>query len=302
MALRDPVAVYNAANNLEAHLLRDALRDSGVEAYVTEDVSQVGTWALGLLPEIHKPQVWVEKQDIEHARAVLDQYERRAAELREEADGQETSTGHKVAIVCEDCGEPSSFPPGQLGSVQQCPHCGAFVDVVEGQNRVATSDQDQNPYRAPSSRPRLRSGASKHALPDPSPALFRTVGVLSLVCWAACIALDSGQIFSAEVAQVRAWNYEEAVLPFWAIDVWWWSTAIGTVVGVLGMLCFWRPSRWVIAAVELGYVLAAPLLGLCVVSAFELFLGSAAHFMFVWLVTVSFWSPLAQRFGSAPNG
>ena len=30
---------------------------SEVEAYVTEDVSQVGTWVGGLIPEIHKPQV-----------------------------------------------------------------------------------------------------------------------------------------------------------------------------------------------------------------------------------------------------
>ena len=65
MALHDPVAVYNAANNVEAHLVRNALLTSGVEAHVTEDVSQVGTWAFGLLPEIHKPQVWVERQDIE---------------------------------------------------------------------------------------------------------------------------------------------------------------------------------------------------------------------------------------------
>ena len=52
MALRDPVAVYNAANNIEAHFVRNVLVHSGVEAFVTEDISQVGTWMFGLIPEI----------------------------------------------------------------------------------------------------------------------------------------------------------------------------------------------------------------------------------------------------------
>ena len=31
MALHDPVAVYNAASNVEAHLVRNVLADSGIE-------------------------------------------------------------------------------------------------------------------------------------------------------------------------------------------------------------------------------------------------------------------------------
>ena len=38
MALRDPVAVYNAASNVEAHLVQNALVSGGVEAHVTEHV------------------------------------------------------------------------------------------------------------------------------------------------------------------------------------------------------------------------------------------------------------------------
>src|SRR6266849_5354291 len=129
MALRDPVAVYNAANNVEAHLLRNALRNSGIEAFVTEDISQVGTWVLGLIPEIHKPQVWVERADIERVKPILDDYERRAAELRGAGSQNELQAEPEIAIVCEECGQRSAFPAFQLGSVQQCQHCGAYVDV-----------------------------------------------------------------------------------------------------------------------------------------------------------------------------
>lgn len=128
MALRDPVAAYNAANNVEAHLVRNALLLSGVEAHVTEDVSQVGTWLGGLIPEIHKPQVWIDRADIERAKPILDGFERRAAELRgtrAEGDAAEPP----IEAICEDCGGRASFPAAQRGSVQQCPHCRAYLDV-----------------------------------------------------------------------------------------------------------------------------------------------------------------------------
>ena len=126
MALRDPVAVYNAANNMQAQFVCDALAVAGVEAYVTEDISQVGVWVGGLVPEIHKPQVWVERADVERAGPVLIEFERRAAELRGNAAD---TAGPPVEAVCEECGESASFPVAQRGTVQQCPHCGEYMDV-----------------------------------------------------------------------------------------------------------------------------------------------------------------------------
>lgn len=124
MPLRDPVAVYNAASNIEAGFVCDALIAGGVEAYVMEDVSQVGTWVGGLVPEIHKPQVYVERSEVERATPILVEYERRAKELRAtEGDGQ------PIDVECEECGGAAQFPAAQMGSVQSCPHCGAFVDV-----------------------------------------------------------------------------------------------------------------------------------------------------------------------------
>jgi hypothetical protein len=127
MPLRDPFAVYNAAGNLEAVFVRDALIDAGVEAFVIEDVSQVGTWVDGHVPEIHKPQVWVERADIERARPVLDAFEKRKADLRSASTAQ--ADGPAIEAVCEECGGHAMFPAAQRGSVQQCPHCNAYLDV-----------------------------------------------------------------------------------------------------------------------------------------------------------------------------
>src|SRR5437868_3320179 len=108
MALQDPVAVYNAANNLEAHFVRDALAAAGVEAFVIEDLSPIGTWIGGLIPEMHKPQVWVERTDIARAKPVLDGFERRAADLQ--AGNTAQAPGPSIEAVCEECGSENSYP------------------------------------------------------------------------------------------------------------------------------------------------------------------------------------------------
>ncbi len=128
MALRDPVAVYNAASNADAHLVRHALASANVEAHVTEDVSQVGVWLGGLVPEIHKPQVWVERADIERVRPVLEAYERIAAERRA-ARAHQAPNEPPIEVVCEDCGKTTGFSAALRGSVEQCQYCGAYVDV-----------------------------------------------------------------------------------------------------------------------------------------------------------------------------
>jgi hypothetical protein len=127
MSLHDPVAIYNAASNMEAGFVRDALLAAGLAAFVIEDVSQVGTWMGGHVAEIHKPQVWVERVDVERAKPVLDEFERRAAALRAAPDPEQG--GPTIEAVCEECGGRSPFPAVQRGSVQQCPQCNAYLDV-----------------------------------------------------------------------------------------------------------------------------------------------------------------------------
>ncbi|MBX9679943.1 MAG: zinc ribbon domain-containing protein [Gemmataceae bacterium] len=116
MALQDPVAVYNAATNIEAQLVRIFLVDAGIEAFAVEDVSQVGTWAFGLLPEIHKPQVWVDRENVEQAHSFIVEYERRSR-----ADESEPRNDR----FCYECGESVEQ------NVSLCPSCGQALDWSE---------------------------------------------------------------------------------------------------------------------------------------------------------------------------
>jgi hypothetical protein len=129
MPLQEPVAVYTAANNVEAHVVCNILNDEGIEAHVTDDVSQAGVWMFGLLPGIHRPQVWIDRSNVDRAKPILEDYEDRLLE-RQEADRQNVVAGEAtVKADCEECGRSSVFPAAQRGTVQDCPHCGAYVDV-----------------------------------------------------------------------------------------------------------------------------------------------------------------------------
>lgn len=126
MSLSEPIAAYNAQTNLEAHLVQQFLESQGIEAWVTEDNSLVGQWAFGVLPEIHKPQVWVNRCAAERVAELLTEFEQRKRE-RNAVEGKRESAS--IEVQCEACGRTSSFASHLNGSTQDCPNCGAFVDV-----------------------------------------------------------------------------------------------------------------------------------------------------------------------------
>jgi hypothetical protein len=129
MPLKDPFAAYNAAHNVEAELVRNALVAAGIEAHFTEDLMSLGIFAFGPIPEIHRPQVWIERADADRAAPILAEFERRSAELRGTPTAAPEASTARVEQACEECGKMLSFPAGQEGSVQECMYCGAYVDV-----------------------------------------------------------------------------------------------------------------------------------------------------------------------------
>lgn len=128
MALQDPISVYTPGNNVEAHMICGWLEDRGVPAFAMDDQSLAGTWLLGLLPQVHKPKIWVERSDAEKAKTLLAQYEEeliaRQEKLKESPLGTEP-----ISVVCEECGQTSEFPSNERGTIQNCPHCRAYIDV-----------------------------------------------------------------------------------------------------------------------------------------------------------------------------
>ncbi len=124
-----PVAAYNAENYVEAQVLGTYLAQNGVEAYPTLDRSNAGLSTFGSLPEVFKHQVWIDESNVEAAQPLIAEYERERSRRQSLSNDGLVSDGQPVDVVCEDCGKTTAFPASQRGTVQDCSHCGAYVDV-----------------------------------------------------------------------------------------------------------------------------------------------------------------------------
>lgn len=129
MSLKDPFAAYNASSNLEAHLVCTLLNESGIEAMVVEDQSLVGLWVGGTVSQIHKPQVFIERADIERARPLLSDYDRQNADRI--AAQRKAASVDFIQMNCEHCQALLQFDGSLSGTVQLCPRCKKYVDVLD---------------------------------------------------------------------------------------------------------------------------------------------------------------------------
>jgi hypothetical protein len=126
---------------------------------------------------------------------------------------------------------------------------------------------------------------------------FRSVCWLALLCVGALFLPRLGLVtFSKGIAAARTWSYFEHILPVWAIRAYSVAWYLAVVAGLIGLLLFWRPSRWILAMALLSAIAVRPFLGLSVHSAYEAFVATVGGYGVIWLTAVSFWSPLAENF------
>ena len=129
MELHDPVAVYTAASNLDAHQIAGVLLASGVESQVVEDNSTVGIWVGGINPLLTKPQIWVSSRDLERAAPVIQQFENLVSQRFLTQGVPVELRSEWIDATCEKCGTVTRYAPIQKGTVENCPNCLAFIDV-----------------------------------------------------------------------------------------------------------------------------------------------------------------------------
>ncbi len=125
MDLKEPVAVYTAGTNLEAHVIVSMLNDNGVPAFAVEDQSGA-LWMFGTIGQIHRPKIWVAKSTTAEAQELIRGFEDHRRERKNRGPGTQ-----EIPVQCEECGKTSMFPDTQEGTMQNCPTCDAYVDVGE---------------------------------------------------------------------------------------------------------------------------------------------------------------------------
>jgi hypothetical protein len=124
MDFEKPVIVYTAETNVEAHLIVDMLLAHGVPAHAVEDQSGVSLWALGTITQFHQPNIWVDETNRGEAARLIQVFE----EKKRSRDDVVKKSG-TIQVFCDDCGKTLSFPGSLDGTIQECPHCHAYVDV-----------------------------------------------------------------------------------------------------------------------------------------------------------------------------
>lgn len=129
MYYRDPKCVFVEGESLaRANLVVGWLAGHGIAAEVMNELTYGGFEGLtAILPgklSLRGIEVWVsDPADADRARRLLAD---RAAEL--EAKANRTGTAE---ATCEECGAVSTFPAAEQGTIQDCPRCGAMLDVPD---------------------------------------------------------------------------------------------------------------------------------------------------------------------------
>ncbi len=125
MHLKNPTVAYIAESNIEANLVENFLIDRDIPAMAMEDESRIGETLFGPTT-LHRPKVWVEKEDVARVHQFLAEFESRKQERL-----QSQGAAEEILVTCDSCGKDTSFPASMKGNAEDCPHCGAFVDVGE---------------------------------------------------------------------------------------------------------------------------------------------------------------------------
>lgn len=133
---RDPRCVFTAGDMGAANALAEWLgrKNFLCEVVPPPMIAEPGD-ALGLT-ESAPPVVEVRVLDIDQADAARQAIAEAKEELRDVQAAQlrrAARTG-TVSATCEECGRASEWPAAQAGTTQDCPHCGAYMDVPDSED------------------------------------------------------------------------------------------------------------------------------------------------------------------------
>ena len=132
MVYRDPKCVYVTDSPGNADVVANLLEHEGILAKVMDRSSLGGLLGLTIWStsgvSSRGLEVWVvDESHVADARNLLAKFE-----AETERNKQRTDTSAPIDAQCEDCGETTTFTGNLRGSVQDCPHCGEYMDVPGG--------------------------------------------------------------------------------------------------------------------------------------------------------------------------
>ena len=130
MAERDPRCIYLAQDQTTATVVADLLIAHGFPVEVVSGgvLGQVDD-SLGF-NETLPPGLEIRLTDPSQIEAATALISTKQAELTASLRKQRNITGPLTA-VCEECGKSSEWAVEEMGTTQDCPHCGSYLDVPD---------------------------------------------------------------------------------------------------------------------------------------------------------------------------
>ena len=165
MALSEMFAAFLALSDDEAQHVCDLLVEAGIKAKLIESYPLPYSRNLGFSDL--KPEVWIDRVDAVRAKLVLDKYMLRGDDWRMATWRQQQkrereivqcaamwyaaqrptgtsagagASGDAIEVTCEQCGKQWLFPSVLKGSAEECPLCGALVDIGDDADFQAPDD------------------------------------------------------------------------------------------------------------------------------------------------------------------
>ena len=117
----EPVLIRRTATTEEAEIIVAWLDSEGIKAFIP-DRDSFGTFAFGVTDHEGVEIYAADEAMAKKAREALDRHDRAQIDQLRRAGGS-------VKLKCTECGEQVEFGAGMRGSTQECPECGAYVDI-----------------------------------------------------------------------------------------------------------------------------------------------------------------------------
>ena len=132
MINRDPKCVFVAPDVGVATVLANWLEHEGIRAQVMDTMTHGGLDGLTAWTGVSARgiEIWaIMPADVDRAKVLIAEHYEALTELL----AKKTAAGPAEAR-CDECGKTSEFTGDKRGSIQNCPHCGSYLDVPDGDN------------------------------------------------------------------------------------------------------------------------------------------------------------------------
>ena len=120
----EPICVRRTATLEEAEIVVAWLAEQGIQATIA-DPSSTGVIAFGVTDEEGVEVFVTDEETADRAEKLLDDHD-------EQMRARHASAGQgPVEVTCDECRQASTYQASDRGTVQDCKHCGAHLDVPD---------------------------------------------------------------------------------------------------------------------------------------------------------------------------